>query len=252
MSLAFGLLGPAAAWHDDRAVALGSPQQRALFALLLLHRNAVVSTDRMLDALWPSRPPPHAVPVVRTYVSRLRAGPLMPALLTHRHGYELRAAPGAVDAERFEALVAAARRRLEAGEPAASEARLREALGLVRARPLPELPDDRVAAGERERLDELCRAASEELVEAQLIQGRHAELIGQLRAMVAADPWRERAWAQLMVALYRSDRQAEALAAYRAAARALRDELGLEPCAHLRALERMILRHDPAIELTAG
>ena len=249
MSVAFGLLGPAAAWRDGSEIELGSPQQRALFALLLLHRNQVVSTDRMLDVLWPSRPPPNAVPVLRTYVSRLRAGPLAPSLLTRRHGYELRAAPGVVDAERLEGLVATARGRLETGDPSAAETLLREALRLVRGRPLAELAEDRLAAGERERLEELCGAATEELVEAHLSQGRHRELIGQLRATVAAEPLRERAWGQLMVALYRSGRQAEALAAYRAAARALRDELGLAPGEHLRALERMILRHAPALEL---
>ena len=220
-------------------------------AVLLLHRNEVVSTDRILDALWPSAKPRNALQVVRTYVYRLRAK-LDAAgnerlLLTHDRGYELSVPPERVDADRFEALVQAAEKALEAGDGDHSGALASEALALVRGPALPELPDDDFAGYERDRLAELQMAAREDLVEARLAQGRHRELVPELRATVAAEPFRERAWGQLMVALYRSGRQAEALTAYREARRVLDDELGIEPGPALQALERMILLQDDAL-----
>ncbi len=244
----FGLLGPVAAWHDGRATELGSPQQRAVLALLLLHRNETVSTDRLVDGLWPAGAPPNAVQVLRTYVARLRAGPLREdVLVTRRGGYELRAPPGAVDADRFEALVGAGHGELERGDALAAEGLLEDALALVRGPPLAELPDDHDAAVERARLGELHRAAAEELIEARLAQGRHHELVPTLRVAVAADPLRERGWGQLMVALYRCGRQAEALEAYHDARAAL-DRLGLEPGVALRTLERLVLLQDTALD----
>ena len=169
----------------------------------------------MLEALWPGRAPPNALQVLRTYVSRLRGGPLGPPehspLVTGHHGYELRVADDAVDADRFEALVAAGRAAFDGGEAPSSEALLREALALVRGTPVAELADDQLAGLERARLDELRAVAAEELVEARLAQGHHRELVAELRAAVAADRLRERTCGQLMVALYRSGRQAEAL-----------------------------------------
>jgi predicted ATPase/DNA-binding SARP family transcriptional activator len=248
----YGLLGPAAVWRDGREAELGSPQQRAVFALLLLHRGETVSTDRMVDALWPAGSPPNALQVLRTYVARLRAGPLSEdVLLTRRSGYALRAPPGSVDADRFEALLAGGRAALGAGDATAAEAALTVALALVRGPPLPELPDDHLAGVERERLRELELAAAEELAEARLTQGRHHELVPALRAAAAADPLRERVWEQLMVALYRCGRQAEALDAYREAHAALA-ELGITPGPSLRQLERMILLQDAALDLPAG
>ena len=146
--------------------------------------------------------------MLRTYVSRLRGGPLGPPehspLVTGHHGYELRVAVDGVDADRFEALVAAGRAAFDGGEAPGAEALLREALELVRGTPLAELADDRVAGLERDRLDELRAVAAEELVEARLAQGRHRELVAELQAAVAADRLRERTCGQLMVALYRS------------------------------------------------
>ena len=159
----FGLLGPAAAWQEGRAVELGSPQQRMVFALLLLHRSEIVSTDRMVDALWPAGPPPNALQVLRTYVSRLR-GLGIEELQTHHHGYALR---GEADADRFEALLAAARAELDA---VSVEALLEEALALVRGPPLPELPDDELAGAERRRLEQLRVDAEEELTECRLAE----------------------------------------------------------------------------------
>jgi predicted ATPase/DNA-binding SARP family transcriptional activator len=202
----------------------------------------------MVETLWPAGAPPNALQVVRTYVARLRAGPLdAEALVTRRFGYELRAPPGSVDADRLEALIATGRAELAAGDATAAEAAFTDALALVRGPPLPELPDDLAAAAERERLDELLVAAEEELAEARLTQGRHRELVPALRAATAADPLRERRWAQLMVALYRCGRQAEALDAYRGAHAALA-ELGLTPGPSLRELERMILLQDAALD----
>ena len=237
----FGLLGPVSAWKDGREIDLGSPQQRALLALLILHRREVVSTDRMVDVLWPAGPPANALQVVRTYVSRLRAAGIV-ELVTHRQGYELR---GTADADRFEALVTTGRAELDAG---AAEALLTEALALVRGPPLPELADDHAARAERDRLHELRAAAQEELVDRRLALGRHHELVPVLRAAVTADPLRERAWGQLMVALYRCGRPAEALDAYRGAQRALDEGLGVAPGQQLQTLERMILLRDAALE----
>ncbi|WP_053227431.1 ATP-binding protein [Solirubrobacter soli] len=255
MTLAFGLLGPVSAWRNGVELALGSPQQRALLALLLLHRNEVVSTARMLDVLWPARAPANALQVLRTYVFRLRAEPLGPAedspLLTRRQGYELQVGGHAVDADRFEALLAAGRAAFEGGKPATAEALLREALELFRGTPFAELDEDDLARIERGRLEELRAVAAEELVEARLALGRHRELVSELRAAVAADRRRERTCGQLMVALYRSGRQTEALEAYHTAHRALADEYGLAPGPQLRGLERMILLQDRALDLPA-
>ena len=186
-----------------------------MFALLLLHRGEVVSTDRMIDALWPAGPPPNALPVLRTYVSRLRAARSAGALATRHHGYELRG--GELDADRFEALVAAGRAAARARRPAAAEALLTEALALVRGPPLPELPDDQRAARRARPPRGAARRRGGGARRGRLAQGRHRELVPALRAAVAAEPLRERTWGQLMVALYRCGRQADALAAYRAA-----------------------------------
>ncbi|HEY5783303.1 MAG TPA: BTAD domain-containing putative transcriptional regulator [Microlunatus sp.] len=243
----YGLLGPVATWRDGHQVDLGSPQQRTLVALLLLHRNETVSIDRMADVLWPKRLPANAVPVLRTYVARLRTNRLDPhVLLTRPGGYELRVSDGEVDADRLDALVTSARVALRRGNPAAAAVSLTEALALMRGPILTELSDDDRAVAERVRLEELCATVGEELTEARLAQGDHRELVPTLRAAVATHPVRERIWGQLMVALYRSGRQAEALEAYRAAHGTLA-ELGLQPGAELRDLERRILLHDPAL-----
>ena len=250
--ISYGLLGPAAVWRDGLEAELGSPQQRTLFALLLLHRNQTVSTDRMADVLWPVAVPSNAVAVLRTYVARLRAGPLPPeALLTRPGGYELRASPDAVDADRLEALLTTGRTELSRGNAATSETALTAALQLVRGPALPELPNDLKATAERLRLGELRTAVAEELVEARLAQGDHRELVPALRAAVADEPLRERSWGQLMVALYRCGRQAEALDAYREAYAAL-GELGLGPGPELRQLERRVLLQDAALDAPAN
>jgi len=259
--LFFGVLGPVAVWRDGRELQAGPLQQRALLAVLLLHRNEVVSVDRMVDALWPERaPPPNALQVVRTYVSRLRAtlephrvaDPRSRLLLTRHRGYELVVAAGEVDADRLQSLVTAARARLDESHPYYAESLLREALELFRGTPLSELPDDSLACYERDRIEELRLVAEEDLMEARLAAGGERELVAELRAAVAREPVHERRWGQLMVALYRSGRQAEALEAYRDARRLLAERFGLEPGRNLRALERMILLHDEALDHPGG
>jgi predicted ATPase/DNA-binding SARP family transcriptional activator len=249
--LFFGLLGPAAVWRDGRPLALGTPQQRRVLTLLILHRNTPVSADRIIEALWGGAPPANALQTVRTYVSRLRG------LLGGEETSRLRAGPGGyrllienddVDVGRFEALARAGREALEAGDAAVATTKLEDALALVRARPLAGLEYDDFVRHEIERLEELRLLVFEDLVEARLLEGRHEELVPELRAAVDLHPLRERLWGQLMLALYRTGRQADALEAYREARHVLSDELGLEPGRELRDLERLILLQDRALE----
>src|SRR5829696_2243511 len=216
----FHILGPLEVLDEGRAIPLGGSRQRALLALLLLHANETLSMDRLIDELWGERAPPTAAKLVHVQISRLRkaltagggsdrAG--SGAVVTREGGYELTLERGQLDAHRFEDLVAAGGRELAAGHP------------------------DRAAA------------ALEQLVDAQLALGRHADVVGRLQALIGEHPYRERLRAQLMLALYRCDRQADALQAYQDARRALVDELGIEPGERLRELERAVLSHDPAL-----
>jgi predicted ATPase/DNA-binding SARP family transcriptional activator len=239
----YRLLGPFEAQAGDDPLQLGGSKQRGLLAVLALNANRVVSRERLIDALWGDRPPPTAVESVQVYVSRLRK--LLPAesLLTRPSGYLLRVEPDAVDILRFERLVAEAR-SLESEHAADA---FRAALGLWRGPPLAEF-DEPFAAVEAARLEDARLAALEDRLDADFALGRHAEVVGELEGLVSAYPYRERLRAQLMLALYRSDRQAEALAAYRDA-RAMLDELGVEPSRRLRALEKAMLTQDPALDL---
>jgi len=249
--LRFGLLGPLAAWRDGRPLALGAPQQRAVLAVLLVRRGRAVSADALVDALWPDAPPANAVQAVRTYVSRLRkllAQDGASPLVTGPAGYRLPGDAGEVDVDELEDDVAAAREAMGEGDPARAEALLLSALSLVRGRPLDGVADLEAVRIERERLVELQLLIEEDLVESRLEQGRHRELVPGLRARVAAVPERERSWAQLMLALYRSGRQAEALAAYREARAILADAYGLEAGGELRRLERMILLQERTLD----
>jgi DNA-binding SARP family transcriptional activator len=240
----FRLLGPLEIRTSDGTLPLGGEKQRALLALLLLNANRVVARDRLVDELWGERPPETAVATIQVYVSRLRK--LLPegTLATRPPGYVLAVEPDAVDLQRFERLVGAARD----ADPARSSELLREALALWRGPPLAEFAEEPFARAAAGRLEELRLAALEQRVEADLELGRHAELVGELEGLVAEHPHRERLHGQLMLALYRAGRQADALAAYRRARAAL-DELGLEPGAALRQLERQILAQDPELDL---
>ena len=240
------MLGSFQVFRGDQPVALGGSRQQALLIILLLNRNQIVSVDRLVDDLWPEHPPKTASQVVRVYVSQLRKIIGADAVETVGSGYRLRAEPDAVDADVFERLVAEGNALLRAGDPAASD-RLREALALWRGRPLPEVADEPFAQAALARLDERRLACLEDLYDADLAAGRSGELVPELEQLVALHPERERLWAELMLALYRSRRQAEALAAYRRVRAHLDETLGLQPNEHLRELEAQMLRQDPAL-----
>jgi DNA-binding SARP family transcriptional activator len=243
----FRLLGPleVVSEHDRQPVALGGVKQRSVLAALLLQANEVVSTDRLIDLLWGAAPPATAGKSVQVYVSRLRKALGEGRFATHGHGYLLHAEPEELDLARFERLVEQARRTA----PDSAAGKLREALALWRGPALADLAYERFAQVEIARLEEMRLAVIEQRIDADLAGGRHAELVGELETLVARHPLRERLRCQLMLALYRSARQAEALEAYRAARRELQEELGLDPSAELRQLEQAILRQDPALDL---
>jgi DNA-binding SARP family transcriptional activator len=241
----FRLLGPLEVVEHDRLVALGGGRQRSLFAVLLLHANEVVSTDRLSDALWGQDPPRRAAKNIQVYVSRLRKELGEGRLVTRPPGYVLQVDRSELDLGRFEQLVG------EAGstDPKTAAQKLRQALDIWRGPALSDLAYEPCVQTEIARLEELRWAALERRIDADLATGRHAELVGELEALIAEHPLRERLRCQLMLALYRSARQAEALDAYRAARRDLSEEFGLEPSEELRRLERAILQQDPALDL---
>jgi DNA-binding SARP family transcriptional activator len=240
----FRLLGPLEVSEHNRELALGGVKQRSLLAILLLRANELVSTDHLIDQLWGASPPATAGKSVQVYVSRLRKLLGEGRLATHGRGYRLHVEPGELDRARFERLASEARR----STPEAAAQKLRDALALWRGPALADLGYEHFAQVEIARLEEMRLAAVEERVEADLALGRHAELVGELEALVVRQPLRERLRCQLMLALYRSARQAEALETYRAARRELQEELGLEPSEELKRLEQAILRQDPALE----
>lgn len=234
MSLEFRLLGPLEVVGDDgEPVALGGPRPRALLAMLLLHANEVVSTDRLIDGIWGESPPASAPNALQVHVHALRGALGADRILTRAPGYLVRVKGGELDVERFEHLVAT-------GKPA-------EALALWRGPALADLAYEAFAQAEAARLEERRLAALEARIGLDLDAGAHVDLTAELEGLVAAHPHRERLRAQQMLALYRAGRQADALAAYRDARTAL-DELGLEPSAELRALEQRILRQDPELD----
>src|SRR5436309_5789456 len=239
----FRILGPLQVLDEGREVRLGGAKQRALLALLLLDPNRVVSRDRLIDELWNTDPPDTAATALQVYVSQLRKALGRDLILTQPPGYLVRVSDGELDLDRFEQLVAKAR-----GEESAEAARLlREALGLWRGAPLAELGDS-FARAERARLEDQRLAALEQRIEAELPLGRHAELVPELEGLVREQPLRERLRGQLMLALYRCGRQADALEVYRTGRRLLDEELGLKPDDELQRLERAILNHDPSLE----
>ena len=245
--LTFRILGPLEVVDDGRPISLGGPKQRALLAILLLRRSEMVGSDRLIDQLWDERPPATAAKTLQGYVSHLRKALGDDVLLTRGGGYLLAAAPEQVDAERFEAIAADARRALSAGDAAGARKLLDEALGLWRGEPLADLGYERFAQGEIARLQESRLVALEDRIEADLALGLDRGLVGEIEGLVNLHPNRDRLRGQLMLALYRSGRQAEALEAYRRACSRLDDELGLQPGPELRALEQRILAHDPTL-----
>ena len=244
----FRVLGPFEVLAEGQPVALGGARQRAVLAILLLHRGEVVSVDRIVDELWGERPPDTATKTVQVYVSRLRKALGEGVLVTRGGGYALEVDADQVDADRFERLAAEGRERSIGVKPTVAAESLREALDLWRGPPLADFAYESFAQNEIARLEELRLVALENRIEADLALGRHAELVPELEALVAEHPTRERLRGQLMLALYRSGRQSEALESYQDARRTLDEELGLEPGPELQQLEREILAQDPAIE----
>jgi DNA-binding SARP family transcriptional activator len=248
----FLLLGPVEVRDGERLLPIGGAKQRALLADLLLHTGDVVSTDRLIDDLWGSEPPPTAPKMVQVFVSRLRAtlegDGAGRVLVTAPPGYLMRVESEQLDLRRFETLVAAGRAALVI-DPGRAASDLREALALWRGAPLANVAGEPFAQLAIPRLEEMQLLATEDRVDADLALGRHGEVVGELRDLVAQNPLRERLRAQLMLALYRSGRQAEALETYRDTRVTLIDELGIEPGPDLQRLEAAVLRQDPALEL---
>jgi DNA-binding SARP family transcriptional activator len=242
--LEFRILGPLEVADAGEPVRLHGQKQRALLALLLLEPNRVVSTDRIIDSLWGEEPPKTAATSLQNFVSQLRKllGP--ETLLTKPPGYELRLEQEQLDFEQFRRLVDEAR-----GEPPDARAeKLRRALSLWRGPPLGDLGFESFAQSEIARLEELRLVVVEDRVEAELEAGLHAELVGELETLAEEHPLRERLRAQLMLALYRAGRQAEALQIYHETRRVLVDELGIDPSPSLQQLHGSILRQDPGLE----
>jgi DNA-binding SARP family transcriptional activator len=234
----FRILGPLEVLSDGRTLDLGGQKLRALVALLVLEANRVVSRDRLIDALWEEAPPETAVKALQVYISQLRKQLGKDRVQTKAPGYVLRVEPDELDLARF-------RRLQEEGE-------LRQALSLWRGPPLADLGDQRFAQAEIAHLEELRAVCLEERIAQDLSRGRHAELVGELEALVKEHPLRERLRGQLMLCLYRSGRQAEALEVYQAARNALVEELGIEPGRDLRELHQAILEQDPELDLAVA
>src|SRR5688572_84816 len=239
----FHILGPLQVVDHGRLVKLGGSKQRSLLAFLLLHPNQVVSRDRLIDELWGGQPPDTAATAIQVHVSQLRKALGPDVIVTQAPGYLIRLHDAELDLERFERWVAEAQR---SSSVEASEL-LSEALGLWRGAPLAEL-DAPFARDASRRLDEQRLAAREQRIDADLALGRHGQLVPELEGLVRGHPLRERLRGQLMLALYRCGRQADALEVYRSGSRLLNDELGLEPDDELQRLERAILNHDPWLD----
>jgi DNA-binding SARP family transcriptional activator/tetratricopeptide (TPR) repeat protein len=241
----FRVLGPLEAVDGGQAVDLPRRKHRALLAALLLHAPEPVSPDRLIEDLWGENPPRTARDALQNYVSLLRKALGSDVLVTRDAGYVLEIAPDQLDLGCVDRLCAEARAADDVSERAA---KLREALDLWRGPPLADLAYEPFAALEIARLDELHLAAREDLIDAELELGQHSDLVPEIEALIRDHPFDERLRGQLMLALYRAGRQAEALDVYRATRRTLDEELGLEPGPALRELEQAILTHDPALD----
>jgi predicted ATPase/DNA-binding SARP family transcriptional activator len=250
-SLSYRVLGPLEVLRDGKPLELGAAKQRAVLGVLLVRRGQI-ARDVLIDALWGAEPPAGARNTLQVYVSRLRRLLGSDAIETGPNGYELRLEPGTVDADRFESSFREGRDRLVAGDAHGALELLSAALEHWRGAAYADLRYEAFAQAEAARLDELRLACLEERIDAELALGRHAALVGEVEALVREQPLRERPRGQLILALYRSGRQSEALAEYRGTRRMLADELGLEPSPALRALERMILAHDPGLAAPAA
>ena len=251
----YRILGPLEVVDEGEPVPLGRLKERLVLAILLLHANEFVSRERLIDELWGAAPPPTAKKAVNVYVSQLRKALARNAhdpITTADGGYRLGVDPDELDAGRLPQLLATARERASAGELEAAVELLGEALALWRGPTLSGLLLESHGREEISQLDELRLTALMERIDCDLGLGRHEEVLGELHVLVGEHPLRERLRAQQMLALYRADRQADALEAYQRARHDLMDELGIEPSESLQRLQQGILRHDPALEAPTG
>jgi DNA-binding NarL/FixJ family response regulator/DNA-binding SARP family transcriptional activator len=251
----FRILGPLEVLEDGRPLALGTLKERIVLGVLLLHANEFVSRERLIDELWGESPPPTARKGVNVYVSQLRKALTRDGLdpiATADGGYRLEVGSEALDVSRLQRVLAGGRERAAVGELEAAAELLREAHALWRGPTLAGLLLESHGRDEVAQLDELRLAALMDRIDCDLALGRHEEVLGELQVLVGEHPLLERLRAQLMLALYRADRQAEALEAYQAARELLVGELGIDPSPALQRLQQGILSQDPALELPAG
>jgi predicted ATPase/DNA-binding SARP family transcriptional activator len=254
----FRILGPLEVWDANRPVPLGGAKQRALLAILLLEANRVVSTDRLIELLWGDEPPETVINTLQVCVSQLRKilepahekGKPYQVVVSQPPGYLVRLTSGQLDGHRFQLLASEARERGIEANPEAAADRLRRALGLWRGPPLEEFSTERFAIGDIKRLNEMRIAALEDRIQADLSLGRHVELVEELESLVAEYPLRERLRAHLMLALYRSGRQAEASNVFHTTRALLVEQLGMEPGADLQHMLKAILHQDPTLDGT--
>ena len=251
----FRILGPLEVLEDGRPLALGTLKERIVLGVLLLHANEFVSRERLIDELWGESPPPTARKGVNVYVSQLRKALTRDGLdpiATADGGYRLEVGSEALDVSRLQRALAGGRERAAAGELEAAAELLQEAHALWRGPTLAGLLLESHGRDEVAQLDELRLTALMDRIDCDLALGRHEEVLGELHVLVGEHPLRERLRAQLMLALYRADRQAEALEAYQEARELLVGELGIEPSPPLQRLQQEILIQDPALELPVG
>ncbi len=249
----YRILGSLEASRAGVPLSLGGAKQRAVLAVLLMGANRVVTTDELVEALWPEHPPGKPQTAIQGYVSQLRKT-LQPdrpfdVILTEPAGYRLPVQSDELDLYRLESLLRSGRETLERNRADEASSTFAEALSLFRGPPLVDFTYDSWAQAEIGRLEELRLTCLEERIEADLQLGRHGELVGEIEALVAGHPLRERLRGHLMLALYRSGRQSEALAAYQEARRVLVEEFGIDPTRALQELERKILLQEPSLDL---
>jgi predicted ATPase/DNA-binding SARP family transcriptional activator len=245
----FRILGPLEVVDGRDVVWPGAPKVRALLGVLLLHSDEVVSTERLIDELWGERPPRTATKIVQTYVSQLRRSLGSDAVATRAPGYVLHVDDDALDAERFRRLAAEGRRLAAGGDHEQARLVYRDALALWRGPPFADVVFESFARNEIARMEEERLAALVDLIDSELALGHHEEVVQEIETLVRRHPLRERLHAQLMLALYRCGRQADALAAYQDARRTLVEQLGLEPGRELQELEKAVLTHDPVLDV---
>jgi DNA-binding SARP family transcriptional activator len=246
------LLGPLETSRNGRPVSLGGAKPRALLAALAVEAGRVVSVDRLVESLWPGKPPETAGHALQVYVSQLRKALGNTVILTHATGYTLALDGECIDSHRFARLADEGRAALAKGDAAGAAAVLRDALALWRGPALADFRYEPFSQTAIARLDDLRLLALETRIDAELAIGRHVELVPELEALIDSAPLRERPRAQLMLALYRAGRQADALAVYRSTRDLLREELGIEPSRELKDLEAAILRHDESLAPAAA